>query len=159
MELTAEQTQQVAAWIEEGSKLAEIQQKLAEAFDVRLTFMETRFLLDDLKLNLKETAPEEPAKEPELESGVPGPDAFEEDAMQENLGGSGGVVLTVDSITRPGAMVSGRVTFSDGKQAVWYLDQTGRLGLTPEEEGYRPSQPDVVDFQQALQREIAKLGI
>jgi hypothetical protein len=66
--------------------------------------------------------------------------------------------LTVDQIAHPGTIVSGGVTFSDGKSAVWYLDQTGRLGVTPSAQGYRPPEGDVEKFQVLLDRELAKLG-
>ena len=72
--------------------------------------------------------------------------------------GGGKVSVTVDQITRPGAIVSGKVTFSDGQIADWYLDQTGRLGVVPKQQGYKPSAADVQDFQLALQQEVAKLG-
>jgi len=64
----------------------------------------------------------------------------------------------VDQITRPGSIISGKVTFTDAQEASWYLDQTGRLGLVPKVAGYKPSAPDVQEFQLALQREVAKLG-
>jgi hypothetical protein len=65
----------------------------------------------------------------------------------------------VDQITRPGAVVSGKVTFSDGNRAEWYLDQSGRLGLAPELAGYRPPAADVQQFQVALEAELSKMGI
>jgi hypothetical protein len=49
-------------------------------------------------------------------------------------------------------MISGKVTFSDGQKAEWYLDQMGRLGLNPDQVGYRPSEQDVLAFQVELQR-------
>ncbi len=55
-------------------------------------------------------------------------------------------------------MISGKVTFSDGNTAEWYLDQTGRLGIAPAVQGYRPSQEDVMAFQTELQNALAKLG-
>ena len=70
-----------------------------------------------------------------------------------------GVSLTVDQIARPGTVVSGKVTFSDGTNADWYLDQTGRLGIVPTKQGYRPPAGDVQEFQLALQNELAKLGL
>ena len=66
--------------------------------------------------------------------------------------------MTVDQIARPGAMVSGKVTFSDGQKADWYLDQTGRLGMMPAVQGYKPLPADVQQFQLALQDEMAKMG-
>ena len=52
--------------------------------------------------------------------------------------GGGKVSVTVDQITKPGAIVSGKVTFSDGQNAEWYLDQAGRLGVVPKQQGYKP---------------------
>src|SRR5207247_10426911 len=52
--------------------------------------------------------------------------------------GSGSVSVAVDKIARLGAVVSGKVTFSDGNTAEWYFDQAGRLGLLPQQPGYRP---------------------
>jgi hypothetical protein len=71
---------------------------------------------------------------------------------------SGSVSVTVAEITRPGAVVSGSVTFSDGKRAEWYLDQFGRLGVVPSEQGYKPPPADMPAFQRALEGELAKLG-
>ncbi len=53
---------------------------------------------------------------------------------------------------KPGTMISGKVTFSDGENAAWYMDQTGRLGLDPSTIGYRPTERDVLAFQVELQR-------
>ena len=39
----------------------------------------------------------------------------------------------INSWARPGALVSGKAKFSDGKTAEWFLDQAGRLGLAPSE--------------------------
>ena len=61
-------------------------------------------------------------------------------------------------LARPGAVVSGKVTFSDGEQAEWYLDQSGRLAVIARQQGYKPPASDVQQFQLALEREMAKLG-
>jgi hypothetical protein len=73
-------------------------------------------------------------------------------------GSTQSVSVTVDQIARPGALVSGKVTFSDGQKADWSLDQMGRLALAAQQKGYRPSQADVQEFQMALQNELAKMG-
>jgi hypothetical protein len=65
----------------------------------------------------------------------------------------------VDQLTRPGAVVSGKVTFSDGISAAWQLDQTGQLGLVPSQPGYRPPASDIEPFQVALEAELSKLGL
>jgi hypothetical protein len=35
----------------------------------------------------------------------------------------------------------------------------GRLGLAAEEDGYKPPEADVMDFQNKLQQELSKLGM
>jgi hypothetical protein len=139
MSLTEDQRAAISKWIEEGASLSDIQKRLKEEFQISLTYLETRLLADDLKLALKE--PERPIEPPPL----PTPDKTAPST-------TGKVSVSIDQITRPGAMVSGRATFSDGQSAEWYLDQTGRLGLNPSTPGYRPSQQDVMDFQVELEK-------
>ena len=172
MNLDEAQKQKVASWLEEGLKLSEIQKRLASEFGLSMTYMEMRFLLDDLKLKPKEkevprTSIPDLGKKPET-TGKPGmkPEPLPpeepldelEDEEEAIPAGAGNVSVSVDRVTRPGALVSGSVTFSDGKSAQWYLDQLGRLGMVPKEQGYRPSQTDLMGFQAQLQKELAKLG-
>jgi hypothetical protein len=154
MNLTEEQRQQVAKWISEGAKLAEIQKRLLE-LGVKLTYMEVRFLVDDLKLTPKDPEPPKIVAPPAAD---PAKLAVEKNPAPEGTLPASAVSVSVDQITKPGAMISGTVKFSDGQLADWYLDQTGRLGVVPKVAGYKPSAADVQDFQLALQAEIAKLG-
>jgi hypothetical protein len=125
--------------------------------------MEVRFLVDDLRLTPKD---EEPPKTPELAvpekegpaAKSPAPPAKESRLQPEKPAAPGSVSVTVDQIARPGAVASGKVTFTDGNTAEWYLDQMGRLGLVPLQQGYRPSQQDVQLFQAELQNELARIG-
>ena len=152
MTLTEEQRQHVATWIVQGAKLSEIQNRLAAEFGVKLTYMEARFLVDDLKL-----VPKDP--EPPKVIAPPTPATASSEATPVSPAPTGGkVAVTVDQITKPGTAISGTVAFSDGQLADWYLDQTGRLGVVPKQVGYKPSAADVKDFQLALQQEVAKLG-
>ena len=88
----------------------------------------------------------------------PSEEAAETPAEEEAAAGAGGVSVKVDQLAQPGALVSGSVTFSDGKSAVWHLDQFGRLALAPKQHGYKPSPADVQAFQRELQNELAKIG-
>ena len=119
-----------------------------------MTFMETRFLLDDLNLDLKE----EPKPEPD--DGVQ-PEAASSDlpVPEEAALGNGTVSVEIDKIVRPGSAISGSVTFSDGVTAKWYVDQMGRLGLDPDQEGYQPSESDIQAFQTELQSKMQAPGI
>lgn len=153
MNLNEEQRQRVTAWISQGAKLSEIQNKLAQEFGVRLTYMETRLLVDDLKLTPKDPEPPKTEKPPALEPKKPAEKPPADHAKP------GGVSVTVDQIARPGAMVSGKVTFSDGQKAEWYLDEMGRLRVVPGQQGYKPSAADVQQFQIALQEELQRMGM
>jgi hypothetical protein len=155
MQLTDEQKQKVAAWMADGMKLSDIQGRLAEEFGLRLTYMDARLLVDDLKLVPKD--PPAPAPE-KAEVAAPAPAEPAVLAADATAKPAGKISLTVDQIARPGTVVSGSVTFSDGKTASWYLDQTGRLGVVPAEQGYRPPEGDVEEFQVALDQQLAKLG-
>jgi hypothetical protein len=53
MSLSPEQTQAVASWVAAGDNLSAIQKKLAEQFKVSMTYMDVRFVVDDLGLVLK----------------------------------------------------------------------------------------------------------
>jgi hypothetical protein len=156
MNLDEAQRKKVAAWIAEGATISQIQSRLASEPGLKLTYMEVRFLVDDLKLTPKDpeppkvAAPVAEAAKPVAEKTAPPP------APAANV--PGGVSLTVDQLARPGAIVSGKVAFSDGQQADWYLDQTGRLGVLPKQPGYKPTAADVQQFQAALQSEIARMG-
>jgi hypothetical protein len=169
MKLDEAQRKQVVDWIGEGLKLSEIQNRLVSELGLKMTYMEVRMLVDDLKVMPKDPTPPppppptptstlvspaansipDPAPEPVPAPAIPAPGSSV----------AGRVAVSIDQITRPGAMVSGRVTFSDGKGADWYLDQTGRLGLIPKQAGYRPPAADVQQFQAALEAELSKMGM
>ena len=53
MELTSEQKKTVAGWVANGEGLSEVQRKLASEFNITMTFMDVRFLVDDLGVTLK----------------------------------------------------------------------------------------------------------
>jgi len=170
MNLDEKQKKQVAGWLEEGLKLSDIQKRLQTELGINLTYMELRFLLDDLKLKPKEKelppappAAMKPADESKAaieKSPVAEEDEDDLPELDESAtpAGAGKVAVTVDRIARPGALVSGNVTFTDGKSAQWYLDQMGRLGIVAKEQGYRPSQSDLLTFQTQLQQELGKMG-
>jgi hypothetical protein len=155
MNLDEAQRQTVAKWISEGAKLSEIQKRLLE-LGVKLTYMEVRFLVDDLKLTPKDPEPPKVVAPPV--AAAPTKLTTEKNPAPEGTLSASGVSVSVDQITKPGAVISGKATLSDGQIADWYLDQTGRLAFVPKQAGYKPSAADVQDFQTALQAEIAKLG-
>ena len=155
MNLDEAQRKKVAAWIADGAKLSEIQTRLASELNLKFTYMEVRLLVDDLKLTPKDPEPPKVVAPP-VEAAKP---VAEKAAPTPAAGVPGSTVsVTVDQLARPGAIVSGKVTFSDGQQADWYLDQSGRLGVAPKQQGYKPSAADVQQFQAALEKEISRMG-
>ncbi len=162
MNLDESQKKTVSAWITDGLKLADIQKRMGTELGVNLTYMEVRMLVDDLKLMPKDPVPpkvEKPVPPPEAPSAEEKPTGADDPNVPAPLAGSGSVSLTVDSLARPGTLISGNVQFSDGQSAAWYMDQMGRLGLAPKQQGYKPSPADLQSFQQGLEVELSKLGL
>ncbi len=164
MSLDEAQKQKIKAWIEQGLSLSEIQNKLASELGVRMTYMEVRFLIDDLKLKPKDAERPKSALadlKPDVKGTAAAPAGQSKDVPAtsgDTEATAGNISVSVDQLAKPGSLASGKVTFSDGNAADWYLDQYGRLGLAPKQTGYKPSQADLVNFQAELQNELAKLG-
>ncbi len=158
------QRKTVSAWIAEGLKLSDIQTRLGAEFGLRLTYMDVRLLVDDLKLTPKDIEPAKPAQLAVPQKGpapgqAPRPGPAIPTPERATPAPPGRVSVSVDTLARPGTVVSGSVTFSDGNRAEWYLDDLGRLGLVPGQEGYRPSQQDLLTFQNDLQAQLERLGM
>jgi hypothetical protein len=168
MNLNDAQKKSVVEWIAQGMKLSEIQRRIGSEFGIVMTYIEVRFLVDDLKLTPKDPEPPKPAevnaKQNLGNSTITGSASMkgEPDKMisgaNQGMPPGGGVSVKVANVARPGALVSGNVTFSDGNSAEWSLDQTGRLGLSPKQPGYKPSPADLEAFQLELQDALQKLG-
>jgi hypothetical protein len=148
----------VKKWIEEGCGLNDIQRRLTSELQLNLTYMDVRFLVIDLGLQVKEKKVTEPitnlktAATTAPAAGAAAPIGPDSDLP------AGGIQLEVDRITRPGSVISGTVTFSDGVAAKWMLDQQGRLGLDAGKPGYRPSQEDLQEFQMILSQKLQSQG-
>ncbi|SPE51793.1 conserved hypothetical protein [Verrucomicrobia bacterium] len=164
MNLDEAQRKKVADWIAQGLKLSDIQSRLASELGVSMTYMDVRLLVDDLKLTPKDVDRPKPvsdslASAAPVSGGVAGrPAPATKPAKASPAGKPGAVTVSVDQIARPGAVASGKVTFSDGQQAEWQFDQMGRLGLVSQQPGYRPSAGDLQQFQMALEGELSRMG-
>ena len=152
MDLSEEHKSIVSQWVAAGDGLADVQRKLKEELGISMTYMDTRFLVDDLNLQLQD------AEEEKVEEKNEGADESVIADKADATAALGGVNVSVDQVVRPGAIISGKVTFSDGMNASWYLDQMGRLGLDADEAGYRPSEDDLVKFQDELRKAVESGG-
>ena len=158
MKLDDGQRKKVTEWIGQGLKLSEIQKRLGSELDLHLTYMDVRLLVDDLKLTPKDIEPPKPGGAALQSAPAGGKSAPVAPPPPTPAARPGGVFINVDETARPGAVISGKVTFSDGNAAEWYFDQTGQPRLLPQQAGYRPSAGDLQQFQTALEAELSKLG-
>ena len=140
-QLSKDQITAIQSWAAGGAQLPDIQLRMKDDFDLTLTYMDTRFLVLDLGIDIIEEKKSEPAAE--IKAPVP----------------TGAVSVTMDAIATPGAIVSGKVIFSDGEGGIWMLDQTGRPSLDPDTSGYTPSREDIVEFQTQLRALIESTGL
>jgi len=170
MKLTPEQQQAVASWVAAGDNLSIVQKKLAEEFGLSMTYMDVRFLVDDLELTLKDATPKADASDVSKAAPPPPPVPADddlppeddlEDLPPEDSDAGGSVSVSVDSMTlHPGAMASGTVRFSDGVTGKWVIDNYGRPGFTEiSKEGYRPSPGDAQAFMQQLSQALQSRGM
>lgn len=141
-QLSGEQITAIQSWAAGGAQLPDIQLRMKEDFGFSLTYMDTRFLVLDLGIEIIVEKMEEPAAEIK-QAPIP----------------TGAVSVTMDAIAVPGAIVSGKVVFSDGEAGIWMLDQTGRPALDPDTPGYAPSREDLMEFQKQLRSLIESSGL
>ena len=174
MTLTPEQKKAVSEWVAAGDNLYAVQKKLAEQLKVSMTYMDVRFLVDDLNLQLKDPVPKVDASDvSKAQASKPASEkkgfldkakeklglasAGEEEAgMDEAAVPPTGVHVTVDKVNlNPATMASGTVTFPDGVTGKWIVDLQGRPGLVEvSKPGYRPSPADAQAFMQELSQAL-----
>lgn len=155
--LSPAQISQVTKWVAEGASLSSIQARMSSELGLPMTFLDVRFLVDDLNLSLIEKEEPKKVEEPVVPE-VAAAEVAPADPLAPATTGAVNVKVEVDVIARPGSMVSGNVTFTDGQVADWYLDNEGRPGLYPRTQGYRPNQPDILDFQTKLDLALRQAG-
>ena len=144
-DLSSEQVEMVKEWVAEGAQMADLQKRLKDDFGFNVTYMDTRFLSLDLALNFQVGE-----EESEGANDIENPEAQEEVDLEPLVQDKETVTVTLDQVARPGAMVSGTVTFSDGMKALWLIDEMGRPSIDPDQPGYQPSEADLVSFQAEL---------
>jgi len=144
-DFSSEQVEMVKGWVAEGAQMADVQRRLKDDFGFNVTYMDTRFLSLDLELNFQVN--EEEAKAEEV---IEAPQVQEEPDLEGTQSDCGSVSASLDQVARPGSMVSGTVTFSDGMKGLWLIDEMGRPSIDPDQPGYQPSEADLVSFQEEL---------
>ena len=155
----------VKEWVQNGRSLADVQRSLREEFDISLTYMDVRFLVDDLDVKMPEPEAQPESNQEGKEEAAQSTDstngeAIDPEIVSDDSSSAGGVSVDVDAIMRPGSLVSGTVRFSDGVSLGWQLSASGQLGLIPgEDPEYRPDPEDVQSFQTQLEEVLRKKGL
>ena len=167
MPLSAEQTQAVAQWVRDGATLSDVQKRINDEFKISMTYMDVRFLVDDLDLTLIDPTPKADAADVTKERAKPkaapptASGADDEVDVDDLPPAIGTVDLEVDNVTLiPGALASGTVTFSDGVTGKWIVDNQGRPGFTEvSQDGYQPTPEDAQEFMQQLGAALRAKGM
>ena len=157
----------VTQWVQDGRSLADVQRSLREDFDISLTYMDVRFLVDDLEVSMPEPKADSESKseiedtsESEQDADSSDSVAIDPEIVSDDSVSANGVSVDVDAIMRPGSLVSGTVRFSDGVSLGWQLSASGQLGLIPgDDPEYRPDPEDVQSFQTQLEEVLRKKGL
>ena len=147
--LTPQQRQLVEQWAAEGANLNQIQDRLRSECAATLTYMETRLLIMELGIKLQDKPREVP---PEEKPAPPPPEASAADgaAGADEASAGGALKVSVDEVPPPGAVISGRASFSDGVTVQWFMDEQGRFGMRGPAPGYQPPPADIPAFQAEL---------
>lgn len=137
----------VAQKLNAGLSLGDVQKALAEE-GVTMTYLDLRLLASELKVDwqkqdAKKVVPKAPAV-------VTDGDDAGADAVPAS-----GTQVTVGRLVRPGASMSGEVTFGSGARGEWWIDSYGRLGYNPAKGSLKPTEQDLREFQTELQRKLS----
>ena len=150
--VTAEQLEAVRQWAGEGVDLNGIQKRLAAECGVHMTYMDVRFLLLDHGIEIATASALAPEKKPE-----PTPAPVEKAEPAEQLPPAGKPVVTLDELTLPGTLISGKVQFDSGTRGGWQIDQLGRFAWN-ELQG-QPTPEELQAFQVELTQILSRGGV
>lgn len=146
--VTAEQLEMVRQWASLGVDLNGIQKNLAAECGVHMTYMDVRFLLLDHGIEIATAAVPVEEKKPEP---APEPESAPQPAADGKL------VVTLDELTLPGTLISGKVTFASGTRGGWQIDQLGRFAWNALEG--QPTPEELQAFQMELTQILSRGGV
>jgi len=150
--ITIEIKEFISDLLNQGISLSEIQKRLQNEKNEKITFLDLRILASELegvdwakqKADIAAEKAKEKAKKEEEQKAL----------AAEDLEGDGNTVVEMSKVTRPGALANGSVKFGSGATAEWMIDQMGRLAL--DKTAGEPTQEDIQAFQVELQKIISQ---
>ncbi|MEN9360429.1 MAG: hypothetical protein RL095_1964 [Verrucomicrobiota bacterium] len=133
----------IALELKKKTSLNDIHRLLRDQHGQSMTFMELRLLAAEAEIDWKELDPVKPeAKKAE--------DADDSTGEAQPAG----TVVEMSKIARPGAMLSGSVSFASGLKGEWWVDNAGRLGMNMADKTTRPSPEEMMEFQRLLEEKV-----
>lgn len=147
--VTTEQLELVKEWAAQGTDLNGIQKRLSTECGVHMTYMDVRFLLLDhgIEIGAAPAVVKPAAEKPAAAAPAPAP------APAPGMGGRPQV--TLDELTLPGTLISGKVVFASGTKGAWQVDQMGRFGWS--ELTGTPTPEDLQAFQVELTQLLGRV--
>ena len=151
----------ITKMLKEGAGLAEIQSRLASEYQQKMTFLDLRLIVVEIEDAAKTLDKGDKRNEEKKDDKQNSEASYEtidneedEKYVDAEVMDEGSTVVEVDKLVKPGTAISGSVKFASGVKAEWALDNFGRLTL--HNSSGKPTQEDIVMFQQELSK---KLGI
>jgi hypothetical protein len=132
----------IVGMLNQGLSLASVQKALADEHGLKITYFDLRLLAAGLEVDWKKQDPEP------VEEELDGDEELAESPPPR-------VQISISKLVRPGAALSGEVTFASGASAEWTVDPMGRLGLNPMNGSEQPTEEDLLEFQTELQQKLA----
>ena len=133
--------------LNKGTALGEVQRMLQEEHDVNMTYFDLRMMAAELDVDWDKQEDKKTVTEAASTEGIL-------DEHPPEGGAATGTQVTVDKVTRPDALMSGTVKFKSGASGKWFIDHAQQLGLSPDPGSSKPTQDDVIEFQQELQKAV-----
>jgi hypothetical protein len=148
----------VADMLSERLSPSEIQKQLAEKKDIRITFLDLKLIISEIK-NSAETLDKNDTRNrkndipPAKEDNRAEVHSEKEQTVDAEIMDEGATVVEMEKLLKPGAVLCGKVKFASGAKADWSVDHYGRLSFA--NSAGKPSPQDLKLFQAELQRKIS----
>jgi len=123
----------------------EVLDKIVSEEGKEITYMDLRVLRADYEAEYPESIKQDEK------------DVKEDLSEDETDDTENGAAVMIDTVKKPGTLLSGRASLPSGAEVVWMLDQYGRINIQPVGNA-QPTQTDIHAFQSGIKRELEKRG-
>nr|HPN83975.1 hypothetical protein [Victivallales bacterium] len=141
----------VSKMLDNGAGLSEIQRKLSDEHQVRMTFLDLKLIVSEIKdaaQTLDRNSGKSEQKEAVVSQVQEGNDESADGTVETEIMDEGATVVELDKLLKPGTALSGNVKFASGAKADWAIDNYGRFTLS--NATGKPTSEDIALFQAEL---------